>query len=41
MLTVGEDFNKKVVESERVVYTPSVFARTHLLHLQEIGGFFL
>ena len=26
-----------VVSSERILYTPSAFARSALLHLQEIG----
>ena len=31
-------FSRKDVDSDRVLYTPSVFARTSLLHLQEIGS---
>ncbi|MBQ8208448.1 MAG: helix-turn-helix transcriptional regulator [Clostridia bacterium] len=30
-------FSKKYVESERILYTPSTFARKSLIHLQEIG----
>lgn len=29
--------NQAIVSSDRVLYTPSAFARTSLLHLQEIG----
>ena len=28
---------KSIVSSNRILYTPSSFARTSLLHLQEIG----
>ena len=30
--------NASSVESERILYTPSVFARSSLLHLQEVGS---
>lgn len=30
-------FHGNLVESERILYTPSAFARSNLLHLQEIG----
>ena len=30
-------FYGDVVESKRILYTPSPFARTNLIHLQEIG----
>lgn len=30
--------NTSSVESERILYTPSVFARSSLLHLQEVGS---
>lgn len=30
-------FNGNIVESRRIIYTPSHFARTNLIHLQEIG----
>ena len=26
------------VSSSRIIYTPSIFARTSLLHLQEVGS---
>ena len=35
---MDEYFSKKFVESERILYTPSSFARKSLLHLQEIGS---
>lgn len=31
-------FDGKLVHSSRIIYTPSSFARTNLLHLQEIGS---
>lgn len=30
--------NTPSVESERILYTPSTFARSSLLHLQEVGS---
>ena len=30
-------FEGTLVESERILYTPSTFARTNLIHLQECG----
>ena len=30
-------FQSSIVQSNRILYTPSVFAKTNLLHLQEIG----
>lgn len=30
-------FHGSLVESDRIIYTPSVFAKTNLIHLQEIG----
>ncbi|MGN1318257.1 MAG: AraC family ligand binding domain-containing protein, partial [Lachnospirales bacterium] len=30
-------FSESIVKSDRVIYTPSSFAKTNLLHLQEIG----
>ena len=30
--------NASSVDSSRILYTPSAFARTSLLHLQEIGS---
>ena len=30
-------FQEELVHSKRIIYTPSVFARTNLLHLQEVG----
>lgn len=30
--------NASSVESDRILYTPSVFARSSLLHLQEVGS---
>ena len=31
-------FQGKLVTSRRIIYTPSDFARTNLIHLQEIGS---
>ena len=31
-------FTNSLVASKRILYTPSDFARTNLLHLQEIGS---
>lgn len=31
-------FHGNLVKSDRILYTPSVFARTNLIHLQEIGS---
>lgn len=33
----GSLFHGEIVESKRILYTPSRFARTNLIHLQEIG----
>ena len=30
-------FKENLVKSDRILYTPSVFAKTNLIHLQEIG----
>ena len=30
-------FHGNLVTSSRIIYTPSVFAKTNLIHLQEIG----
>ena len=31
-------FHGNLVTSNRIIYTPSVFAKTNLIHLQEIGS---
>ena len=31
-------FHGNIVNSRRILYTPSAFARSNLLHLQEIGS---
>ena len=31
-------FDGKIVQSKRIIYTPSPFARANLLHLQEVGS---
>ena len=31
-------FDGKLVHSRRVIYTPSPFARSNLIHLQEVGS---
>lgn len=30
-------FDGKLVHSQRIIYTPSPFARSNLVHLQEVG----
>lgn len=31
-------FQKNLVKSDRIIYTPSTFAKTNLIHLQEVGN---
>ena len=34
---MSSQYKNDIVQSDRIIYTPSLFARSNLIHLQEIG----